>query len=275
LTRDWRKRALLAVALLAAAVGPVSETQALATLPYPRGLAAVVPLAWLSQPPGQIAAFVVIVLLLGAFVRGRRMELAGLGVFFVILMLHAVVRSMHLEEADHNQASQMPCASLLAWIVGSMLAPRFGRDRDELGSTLAAGVVAAGYTSAALSKLLHAGAGWIDGRTLALLIYERSLDTIAPLAWVRQTLAHHPDLCAVGMALALLIECAGVLFVLRRTRRAYAAAVVAFHATSALLLGYSHVEWALAVIVWAWAGPVAEREAPASAATEPLAQCSA
>ena len=266
MSEDYRKRLILAVALLGAAGAPVSRTQALDVLPHPSGLAAIVPLAWLSTPPAQIAAVAAVVLMLALFVRGRAMQLSGLAVFVIVLALNSVARSMTPGDEAGSQGSQVPCTTLAAWIVGSAIAPRLGRDRDELGTSLACGIVAAGYTMAAISKLLARGVDWVDGPTLALMIYERAPSSIEPLASLRRAVSGTPWLCSGGMGAVLLLEASGALFLFRRARRAYAACIVAFHVSSGLLLGYPHVEWALMTVAWAWAGGGVRPAAPPRAA---------
>ncbi len=253
MSADWRKRLALAIALGVAGGGVMSQTQALDPLPYARGLATLLPLAWWSSEAGQTVAAAAMVCLLGLFVAGRRAPLAGWGFFVIVLVLHAVVRSVHPDETDRTQGAQMPCATLVAWLVGSALAPRLGREPDELGGTLACGVVGAGYTMAALSKLLASGLGWVDGPTLALMIYERGTGAGEPFETLRHAIGTSPRLCAIGMAGALAMEASGWLFVFRTARRPYAMAAFSFHLTSGLLLGYPHFDWAFTTLAWAWA----------------------
>lgn len=269
---DWRKRLVLAMALLGAAAAPITRARAVEVLPSPSGLATLVPLAWLSQPTAQGVAMVLVLALLALFVRGRATSAAGLGVFFVVLALNSVARSMTSEDPTGTQGSQVPCATLAAWLLGRALAPRLGRDREALGTSLACGVVAAAYTMAAISKLLARGIDWVDGPTLALMIYERASGALAPLAMLRRGVASVPWLSSLGMAGVLALESCGWLFLFRKARRAYAAAVVGFHVSSALLLGYPHAEWALTAIAWAWAGtarPVAASEGARRAPSQP------
>lgn len=276
---DWRKRALFSVALVLAVGSAMSESAALDRLPYPRGLATVLPLAFLGTPTGQGLAAIAVLLLLGLFVAGKRVQLAGWGVFVIVMLLHAVTRSVHPDETDRTQGAQLPCATLAAWLIGTAIAPRLSRDREALGQALASGVVAAGYTMAAISKLRLSGLGWIDGRMLALLIWERGEGAGFPFDAIRHTVGASPALATLGMTTVLVLEGSGALFLFRRARRPYAAAMIGFHLTAGLLLGYPHLDWAFTVLSWAWVAggalPVAggsqavERGAPAPAAARP------
>lgn len=275
MSHDSRKRALFAFALVLAVGSAMSESAAMDRLPYPRGLATVLPLAFLGTPTGQGLAAVVVLALLGLFVSGRRVQLAGWGVFVIVMLLHAVTRSVHPDETDRTQGAQLPCASLAAWLIGTAIAPRLKRDGEALGQALASGVVAAGYTMAAISKLRLSGLGWIDGRMLALLIWERGESAGFPFEAVRHAVGSSPALCTLGMTTVLVLEASGALFLFRRARRPYAAAMIGFHLTAGLLLGYPHLDWAVTALSWAWVAggpatpPAVDGAAPARAAAPP------
>ena len=258
---NWRHRLLLALALGVATKGVLEQTDPVSPLPYPRGIARLAELGFLTSPVAQNVILAAVVAMLALFVSGRRPQLAGWTLVGIALVTHAVVRSVHAQEADRTQGSQEPYATLIAWLIGTKVAKRFGREPEELGASLACGVVAAGYSMAALSKLMHSGIHWVDGRAMALLIYERAGQVPAPFSDLRYAAASHPLVCKLAMGSALVLESCGWFFLFTRLRRPFAAGVLCLHVSSGLLLGYTHFDWALTAIAWAVAAGAPLRRA--------------
>lgn len=133
----------------------------------------------------------------------------------------------------------LPAAALLFWAIGSW------RSTEARGREAAAGVVAACYGLAALSKIVLSGWAWFEPANLGLLILERSVGAPAPLAALRLWVATQPAVCA-GLAIgALLIELAGLLFVIPRLRIGLTVAFALLHLGIALLMGYVYLPWVL------------------------------
>lgn len=258
---DWRKRLVLALALAVATGGVLERTQEVPALPFPRGLARLIDLAPMTTAPARALVALAVLGLLALFVSGRWMQPAGWALAGLALVAQTVVHSIH---TDDVQGSQEPYSTLIAWLLGVAIAPRLGRDREALGSALACGVVAAGYTMGAISKLLASGPAWIDGRAMQLLVYERAFGAPEPLASLRLAFAESPALCTAAMAGALVLELSGALFLFRRARWPFALGAVALHVSAGVLFGYLHPDWALTAIAWAYAAGGRPTEAAAT-----------
>jgi hypothetical protein len=243
-------RVLLAVALLVASCGMLDGTGSVDRLPHPRGLAALVDLTPLTTDAGRMGAVALMVVLLGVFVSGRSTQLVGWAVVLLAWCEHDVESSVHQLATDHGQGSQEPFTTLIAWLIGVAIAPRLGKDRERLGSALACGVVASGYTMAGLSKLWHSGLGWVDGRAMALMMYERIPGAWPPFAELRGFVAGHVTLAGLSMAVALVVELAGFLWLFRPARRPMMVAAVVMHVAIGIFLGYFHPDWAMTAIAW-------------------------
>ncbi len=90
------------------------------------------------------------------------------------------------------------------------------------------------YLSAAASKLIASGPGWVDGRHLWLWIGEKSVDAyseygVLGLNGLQQLLLDHRALATALLSMGLLTELSGPLFWLRRTRPYAALACIGMH----------------------------------------------
>lgn len=248
------QRLVLAAALFVAFVGMLWECPPVTTLPFPKGLTAWINLAPLTQPVARnsINALVGVLLVLWALRKGEVL----IPVFVVALtfFLSFIEEAFHATTADVSQGKSMPFAAWIAYVIGSkFVRPTAGYpDPERNGREMAAGTVAAGYTMAALSKLARDGAGWLDGRSMALMIAERADEWPDPIHSIRVFFTHHPELCAAGMGLALVVELAGLAYMKREWRYMYAFATFLMHSGIRLLLGYFHMDWWSTMVTIAW-----------------------
>ena len=248
-------------------------------IPYPRGLSALVDLSWLVTP----AAALVTTVLFGAcalvFARARSGALAAAAVMSALLALGThLFASQWPGDAGSNRATSLPGASLAALVLVTLVAGRGvrGASRDErarerLGVDAAAGIVAASYALAGLSKLSGSGVGWAMGQNLAMHIASHAFYGVAWLRPLRESVAEQLWLCtALGVA-TLVIECSFVLFVLRPMRLAYAALGSAMHLGIGAIMGLHHYDWMLGMLgvaLWSAAHDARERADVLSASHE-------
>ncbi len=102
--------------------------------------------------------------------------------------------------------------------------------------TLGASVFCYGlsYVSAAVSKLVHTGPSWIDGRHMWLWIAEKSVDGMAArgtmeLSWLQERILASYTLATAILTIGLCSELAGFLLWFRRTRPLIALALLGMH----------------------------------------------
>ncbi len=91
-----------------------------------------------------------------------------------------------------------------------------------------------GYVSAALSKLIATGPGWIQGRHLWLWIGEKSIDAYSKFGvlehnWLQEFALSSVTISTMILAVGILTEAAGLLLWFRRTRPFIAVACVGMH----------------------------------------------
>lgn len=238
--------ALLTLAVLGgwfATLALLPETDA---LPHPYGLAAWVDLAWLTSSDVRLGATLVQVGLLGAWWAGR-------GGPWPVLLSLVLVQAYTFVEASFSAlpgdlAGHGKVLTYLSWAsvdLGSRV--RRGPAGRRLGVELASGFVAVLYLLAGVSKIATGGLGWIDGQALTLLVAERLHDPWLPLRGLRELVTTSPRVGRALLSTALLIELAGVAFLVPRLRVAFAVAVTVMHLGIGLFMGYLYGEWMLAV----------------------------
>ena len=223
-------RGAIGLSLLASWVEPVAAVYRHG-VPYPRGL-----VAWLgtwSATPIPLLAASAVYLLGVVLLLGNHRPRVGALLAFLMLAWASHLQRCGWEIGGITHGKLMGAGVLAAWVIG-------GRQR---GWEYGAAVIAACYTSAALSKLAAHGLAWGDGGSLALLIAERGMMVGAPLAEIREAASGRPWLCATLGRGALVIEAAGLAFLMPRWRLGYAAAVAAMHLGIGLLMGYWYLEW--------------------------------
>lgn len=146
----------------------------------------------------------------------------------------------------------VPAASCLTgWLIVVTLTRTLGWDEPRsvaAGWEAAAGVMAALYPLAALSKLKLTGWRWMRAEHHALMIAERAYT--GPM-WVRRARSAGSRswaVCAFVGTFGLLSEFACAAYIFPDARIAVTATVLALHAGIGLFLGYFEPEWLLVMI---------------------------
>lgn len=142
-------------------------------------------------------------------------------------------------------------ACLLGWVVAASATWALGWTE---GASLAAawegaaGVMAALYTLAGLSKVTETGWRWVTPSHHALLVAERAFTGPRPIRALRRRAARSRVVCGAVGVVGLVAELACALYVFPDARPALTVAVLALHAGIVLLLGYVEPEWWLVMI---------------------------
>jgi len=210
---------------------------------YPWGPSAWIPgLTALGSPSARYAAMAMICALTVAWVKGYRRQLAAIAAFALLLFYAHLKSTTAAHQTNEGRSDMLAGATLLAWIVGSFQSGT-DEERDQLGIDMAAGVVAAAYLWAGVMKVWALGPLWAMHSGLDLLIVERGVGASGPLASLRMTVGTTPVLGGILGSIALLIELAGPLFMIRRYRLRFAAAAICMHVGIGVLMGYYYISF--------------------------------
>lgn len=147
-------------------------------------------------------------------------------------------------------------ALLLGWSGGTLLArllhrhapPSLARD-EQLAEAAALGTLAAIYTGAGLSKLLHTGVSWADQHTLrAIVLAHHRIDDTSLTGTYAQFLAARPLLSQVFATLTLVVQLGAPLMLIGpRLRAAWGLLLLGFHVQVTLLTGIGYLQAKLLV----------------------------
>ena len=168
-----------------------------------------------------------------------------------VFALLAAIRQLQLKAwperpGFHGPAAASLAAYLLAFLATAGSAAPY---REACGWEAAAGVIAAAYSLAGLSKVKGSGTAWMKGGNLGLLIAERAHGAPAAVEALRLYVAGAPRLCRALAGFALLVQVGAFLFVLRGARAPLTVALTLFHLVGTpLLLGYLEFEWMLIAV---------------------------
>ncbi len=142
-------------------------------------------------------------------------------------------------------------ACLLGWLVAATITAALSWEEAasrHAGWEAAAGVMAALYPLAALSKLRSTGWRWMRPQHHALMIAERAYSGPGWVRSIRQRGSRSMGLCGFVGVFGLLSEFACVLYVFPDARVFVTAIVLALHAGILLFLGYLEPEWLLVMV---------------------------
>jgi hypothetical protein len=235
-------RALLGLSVLAAWVGTALQVVGAERIAHPRGLSAAVDLSVLLSPAAWAAMTATLVALIGAHVVRWRPVATGVAVVALFALVTHVENSLYPGDSGVHHGKLLPVGVLIATCGG------LAWGGEHVAREASAGVVAASYTIAGVTKLWASGASWVLTVNLPLLVAERAVLAPAPLAQLRHAVATSPGVCFLGGLVVLCIELAGVSFLWPRFRRPFAIAMIASHAAIGVLMGYSYPEWILVLV---------------------------
>lgn len=237
-------RALVGLSVLIAWGSTVVQAPVTDVLPHPAGLARWVELAWVTRLDVRWTLTAAQVLLIGAWVLGRRPALAA-GLSFLLMSVVAQVEASFLPQlASATHGKMLPYAVLAAYELGRGL-PGGSTGR---GIEAASGMVAAGYVLGGIAKLRADGLAWVDGPALALLAVERAHLPPLWLGPVREAFGAAPRLAGALLAFTFLVELGAVAFLVPRLRMLWAMLLVGMHLGIGALMSYFHPDWALATL---------------------------
>lgn len=190
--------------------------------------------------------------LVWAWMAGTCPGLAAMGVLGALLALRQWEKRQWAGDVVVRLGKYVPAAACLTgWLCASALAMAAGWEAaraDAAGWEAAAGVMAATYTLAALSKLRLTGWRWMAAPNQALLIAERAYS--GPL-WVRRArraVSRSPRACRLVGVFGLAAELLFALFVFPELRVPLTVVVVALHFGIGVLLGYIELEWVMVMV---------------------------
>lgn len=209
-------------------------------------------LAWLPQMPGRpaLVTLQVVGAVTAAAAALRWRPRATFAVAWACLLVLAGLKGS-LGKILHNDV-------LLLLAAAPMLgAPPEARPGDRTRSArfgwpaeLAVVVVAVGYFTSGVQKLVHSGLDWVTGDNMRWVMYQAAEQALAPTDAVARAVAGRPWLATAvaGSILAFELSAPLVLFA-RRTRPWFAGVAVLLHAGTWLTLGLDYWAWALTAIV--------------------------
>lgn len=146
-------------------------------------------------------------------------------------------------------------ACLLGWLVAATILGWLGYSEAEAhaaGWEGAAGVMAALYPLAAVSKVKLTGWRWMKPHHQALLIAERAYSGPRWVRAARKAAGRSVRVSTFVGTFGLLSEFACAAYVFPDLRVALTATVIALHAGILLLMGYVEPEWLLVMIAITW-----------------------
>ncbi|MFZ5482334.1 MAG: hypothetical protein ACOZNI_36570 [Myxococcota bacterium] len=238
-------RVLLGLAVLAA-WGSLGRVLRVRGVPHPRGLTALVDLAFLTQPAVAGVATLAVVVAVALFVFDRHARAAATFIVIAFSLGGHVQASQWPGLNGVNGAIALPGAALAAWVVAQHVAGT-PEERARRGHEAACGIVAAFYPLLALSKVLGSGLAWAGGGNIGRHVAVHAVGGLAVLEPLRLGLAASPALCtALGVG-TLVIEGGAIAFLWPAARPAVAVAVAAMHVGIGLFMGLHHYECLLVV----------------------------
>ena len=245
MTRPSVARVLLSISLLLSYVITSVMVLPWPSLPRPWGLARWVPLEGLLHPVAWGALGVVYAACIIAFLARWREDAVGwaaLALLGVLVTFEMSVRQIFMPQVESMLAGGL----LSAWLVGrAVWRAEAPHERDRRAHEAVLGVFGAMLTLAAVSKLWLSGLAWFDGGAHCAVIFEHNLAAGGPMASLRGAVSQSFTLCSMGAAYTMVVELAGVLFVVPQARRPLAWAVVVLFFFLAFFQAIWEVNWAL------------------------------
>ena len=219
--------------------------------PHPRGLSAILDLSPLTTPMGFWLLTAVFTAAVLAFVLRWR-ACFGLGLSVALLALGGhILMAQWPGDLGVNGSLVLPGASGVACLLAVGWSRRRGADPPTMeinGLDAACGIAAAGYTLAAINKLIGSGLAWAGGSNLALHITVHAYSGIEALLSLRLAVADSLLLCSFFGVGTLLIEGSFGLFVFPRFRLVLALLAVSMHLAISLFVGLHHYDWMFLVL---------------------------
>jgi hypothetical protein len=203
-------------------------------------------LTFLTQPgPATLCSLAFAVAAYG-YVCNRAADLAMAVMAGLLALGAALQRWQWPGEEGVNGAVMLPGAALVASLLARRLSP--AARRDAAGVEAAAGIVAASYVLAGLSKLSTSGWGWTGQPNLGVHILAQGYAGLGALGPLREAVAQSALACRLLGVGTLTIELGAIVFLWPSLRRGWAATAVAMHLGISLLMGLHHYDWLLTVL---------------------------
>lgn len=188
----------------------------------------------------------------GAWALSDWPRLGAAAVLLVLLSIRQVEKRQWPGNMVVRLGKYVPAAAcLLGWLVAATLTRALSWEEaasQRAGWEAAAGVMAALYPLAALSKLRLTGWRWMRPQHHALMIAERAYTGPHWVRAIRQRGSRSMALCGFVGMFGLLSEFACALYVFPDARLFVTAIVLALHAGILLFLGYIEPEWILVMV---------------------------
>jgi hypothetical protein len=170
------------------------------------------------------------------------------------ILEHTLAR---LSPAGHHHSFFASGAVLAGWAAGLAFARWRGRpveEHERVAEAAGAAALAATYVDAGLSKLVHAGALWLDAATLrSALVSNMAVDDASPLASYARFVVDHDGFARALSAGTLAIQLGAVLFLVGpRARMLWGALLLAFHVNVGLLTGFEYKQAAVLLVAFAF-----------------------
>ncbi|MDP2307391.1 MAG: hypothetical protein Q8P18_15300 [Pseudomonadota bacterium] len=183
-------------------------------------------------------------------------RLGAIAVLLVLLAVRQIEKRQWPAGMVVRLGKYVPAAAcLLGWVTAATLVGALGYSEPAsraAGWEAAAGVMAALYPLAALSKIKLTGWRWMKPHHQALLIAERAYSGPRWVRALRRIAGRSPRFSAFVGTFGLLAEVACVLYVVPDLRVLLTATVIALHAGIGILLGYMEPEWLLVMVAITW-----------------------
>jgi hypothetical protein len=214
--------------------------------PYPFGLSQLIDLSFLTTRPALIIASLLFLGCISGFIIEKYERCTG----FIMIVMLAIGEHIGLAQwegsSGSNRALILPAMGTLAYLLQKIWSERKGLDKESAtvqGVHAACGIIGAGYTLSAISKLRFSGLEWLSSTTLATHITIHSYNGEPWLRGIRLMVADNTLLCSFFALGTIILEGGGILFLLPRLRPILAVGISLMHISIALFTGLYHFDW--------------------------------